>query len=216
MVCGAARSGADYPLSIKSLSNPKGALRVAGGKVGNDRFTRDRGLSLGDERPYALGQVDVHARAEADHADALAGADARALAHETDDSARDQPRDLHHADARLVAGDDEAIALVVLARLVEVGVEENTMVIDHALDLARERAAVHVTVEHAHEDRYAWQRPLAQPQLLRRHRVDDAAHPSVGGSHQDPVADRRHPHRVAEEIDAPERRQRGEPTERRP
>src|ERR1700730_14302685 len=104
MVCGAARSGADYPLSIKSLSDPEGAMRVAGGKVGNDRFTRDRGLSLGDERPRAFGQVDVHARAEADHADALAGADARALAHETHNPARDQPRDLHHADASPVSG----------------------------------------------------------------------------------------------------------------
>ena len=36
------------------------------------------------------------------------------------------------------------------------------------------------------------------------------------GAHHDPVADRRHPLRIAEEIDAPERRHGGEPAERRP
>src|SRR5262249_31021160 len=146
-----------FTLFLKSLSDPEGTLRVAGGEIGNDRFARDRGLSLGDERPHALGQVDVHARAEADHHAALASADGRALSHEALNPASIEPRYLHHADANPVACDDETIALVVLARLVEVGVEEGAMVIDHALDLARKRAAVHVTVEHAHEDRYAWQ-----------------------------------------------------------
>ena len=59
----------------------------------------DRGLALGHQRPYAVRQIDVEARAEADHADALAGADGGALAHEADDAARDQPGDLHDADA---------------------------------------------------------------------------------------------------------------------
>src|SRR5215831_15695666 len=136
MVCGAARAPRRFALFLKSLSDPEGTLRVADGEIGDDRFTRDCGLSLGDERPHALGQVDVHARAEADHADALARADGRALAHETHNPARNEPRNLHHADANPAARDDEAIALVVLARLVEVGVEEGAMVIDHALDLA--------------------------------------------------------------------------------
>src|SRR5262249_866616 len=124
------------------LSDPKGWRGVAGAKIGNERVPCDGGLSLGDERPHPLGQVDVDARAEADHADALADADGCALAHETDNSARDQTCDLHHADATPVARDEEAIALVVLARLVEVGVEEGAMMVDHALDLPRERAAV--------------------------------------------------------------------------
>src|SRR5262249_3145758 len=60
------------------------------------------------------------------------------------------------------------------------------------------------------------QRPLAQIELFRRQRVGDAADPPVGGSNHDPVAHRRHAHGIAEEIDAPERGERAEPTERRP
>ena len=82
----------------------------------------------------ALRQVDIDARAEADHADALAGADAGALAHEADDAPRHQAGDLHHADARAAGRDHERVALVVLARLVEVGVDEGAGVVD---DLAR-------------------------------------------------------------------------------
>ncbi len=88
--------------------------------------------------------------------------------------------------------------------------------IDQPLDLPVERAAVHVAIEHAHEDRHPGQRPLAQFELLRRHRVRDAAHTPVGGSHQEPVAERRHPRGVAEEIRAPDRRQDAKPAEWRP
>src|SRR6266508_3464787 len=142
------------------------------GENGNDRLPGNRGLSFGDQRPRACGQVDVHARTEADHADALAGGDRRTFAHETDNPARHQSRDLHHADAPPVARDEQRVALVALARFVEVGADEGACVIDDALDLAGERAAVHVTIEHAHEDRHARQRVLAQFELLRRHRVD--------------------------------------------
>ena len=48
--------------------------------------------------------------------------------------------------------DDEGVALVVLARLVEIGAEEFAGAIDDALDAPGDRAAVHVAVEHAHEN----------------------------------------------------------------
>src|SRR5262249_59492371 len=147
------------------------------GKVSEDGFAGNRGLSLGDERPRAHRQVDIHAGAEANHADALARYNSCTLAHETDNSSRDQARDLHHTDAAPVARDKHTVALVALACLVEVGAEESAGMIDHALDFPAERAAVHVTIEYAHEDRHPRQRPLAQFELLRRHRVDDAAHP---------------------------------------
>ena len=47
------------------------------------------------------------------------------------------------------------LALIVLARLVEIGVEELAGDIDDALDRAGDRGAVDVDVEHAHEDRDA-------------------------------------------------------------
>ena len=53
---------------------------------------------------------------------------------EADDAPRDQARDLDDADADVPADDDEGVALVVLARLVEVGVEEGARLVD---DLAR-------------------------------------------------------------------------------
>src|SRR4029077_14630626 len=120
--------------------------RLARGKIGDDGFARKGGLAFEDERPHARRQINVDVRAEADHADALAGADLLALAHERHDAARDEPRDLHHADAPARAGNDEAVALVVLARLVEVGVEEFARLVRHAFDASADRAAVHMAI----------------------------------------------------------------------
>ena len=102
--------------------------------------------------------------------------------HEADDAPRDQAGDLHHA-RRGAFGrrDDKRIALVVVARLVEIGVEELARLIDDALDAAGDRAAVHVAVEHAHEDRDARQRLVAESELRRRHRGGDLADAAVGG-----------------------------------
>ena len=113
-------------------------------------------------------------------------------------------------------GDDQGVALVVLARLVEVGVDELAGAIDHPLDPPRHRAPVHVAIEHAHEDRNPRQRPFAEPQLRRRHRIHHPADAAVGRRNHEALAQRRDADRVAEEIGAPGRRQRADPAERGP
>ena len=87
------------------------------------------------------GQIDVDPAAEADQADALAGVDHVAFADEGEDPPRDQPGDLGEADPQAVrAFDQEMLALIVLARLVEVGVDELAGHIGDALDPARRSA----------------------------------------------------------------------------
>ena len=113
-------------------------------------------------------------------------------------------------------GDHERVALVVLARLVEVGVEKGAVVIGDALDPAGHRAAVHMAIEHAHEDRDPRQRPFAELEVLRRHRIGDEAHAAVRRRHHDALAHRRHAVGIAKEIDAPDRRHGAEPAQRRP
>ena len=71
-----------------------------------------------------LGQEDIDARAEADEAEALADRDVAAGLGPADDAARDEAGDLHDGDRAVRAFDDEAVALVLLARLVELGIEE--------------------------------------------------------------------------------------------
>ena len=56
----------------------------------------------------------------------------------------------------------------------------------------------------------------AEIELRRRYGTGDAAHASVGRRNNNPLTCRRHPRRIAEEIDAPQRRHRREPAERRP
>src|SRR4030081_2851952 len=58
-----------------SLPHAEGALRIARAQGGDDGLAGEGGLPLGPQRPPAVGQIDVDARAEADHADALADAD---------------------------------------------------------------------------------------------------------------------------------------------
>ena len=91
----------------------------------NHRFAGDRALAEQDARSGTRGQIDVDPAAEADQADALAGLDLVAFANERQDAARDEPGDLGEADPDPVrALDEEMLALIVLAGLVEVGIEE--------------------------------------------------------------------------------------------
>ena len=88
------------------------------------RLAADRGLTHGDHAGAGR-QVDIDAAAEADEPDALASCHASPLAHESHDPPRDQPGDQHRADllARIRL-DDKGAPLVLLARLVELGVQK--------------------------------------------------------------------------------------------
>src|SRR6185312_11853301 len=127
-------------------------------EIGQYRLTGDRRLALGHERPRDLGQIDIEPRAEADQPKAFARADQLAFLHETHDPARHESGDLDHADTPVRRGDHQRIALVILARLIELGIDEGARPVGDVLDLAGRGRAVDVTVEHAHEDRDPRQR----------------------------------------------------------
>src|ERR1700728_809223 len=114
----------------------KGRRRAFGRRLRGHRLSRDRSRIETDHDLRARRQVDVDARAEADEADALAGGEQRALMGEAHDPPGDQAGDLDHAKPPGWRVDDDAVALVVLARLVEVGVEEQTGMIDDLSDAA--------------------------------------------------------------------------------
>src|SRR5689334_21202262 len=103
---------------------PEGQPGIGEPEIGQNGLAGNRGLSLRHQRRGALGQVDIDTRAETDQAEAFAGSEALPLADERDDAARDQARDLNHADAAMRRRDRERVALVVLARLVELGIDE--------------------------------------------------------------------------------------------
>src|SRR5437660_10605253 len=116
-------------------------------------------MALAEQRLRAVGAVDIEPRPDEDHADPRARADARALARKANNAAREKAGDLHHGDAPLPARNHERVALVVLTGLIEVGIDESAGLVDDLLDPAGDRAAVHVTIEDAHEDRDALHRP---------------------------------------------------------
>src|ERR1700754_2263892 len=120
------------------LIGPERARLVALAEIGQNRLAGDRGLAFGDQRAGAVGQIDVEARAESNEAEPLASADHLAFPHEADDAPRHQAGDLDHADASLRRRDDKRIALIVLARLVELGVDEGARAIGDAVDAARD------------------------------------------------------------------------------
>src|SRR5918997_156273 len=88
-------------------------------RLAGDRYLADADEELGRER-----HIDVDARPEADQAEALAGAEFVPRPNEPDDAAGDEPGDLHDADPGRRRFDDERVAFVVFAGLVELGVEE--------------------------------------------------------------------------------------------
>ena len=92
-----------------------------------------------------------------------------------------EARDLHHAEPPGRRVDDDAVALVVLARLVEVGAEEKAGVIDDLGDPAFDRRAIHVAIEDRHEDRHPLQRRHAEAELRRRRGEAGETDHAVGG-----------------------------------
>src|SRR5665213_4385337 len=104
------------------------------------RLPGDGALAEQNARRGAGGKIDVDPAAEADQADALAGGDKVARFHPGDDPARDHAGNLGEPDPRpACALDQEMLALIVLARLVEVGIEELAGDVDDTLDLAGDR-----------------------------------------------------------------------------
>jgi hypothetical protein len=101
------------------------------------------------------------------------------------------------------AVDDEAVALVFLTRLVELGVEEFSRPVVDALNAAAHRRAVDVAIEDVHEHRHARQLGRAHAELARRHGRADEGDDAVGGTDDQPVVDRRDAGRIAEEEHAP-------------
>src|SRR6516164_7698459 len=147
---------------------------VAGSLLGAKQFrkhrlARDGGLPLADQRQCSGRQIDVGPRAEPDQADALSRTQSLTLVDEAHDPPRNQAGDLYNRNAGPIGrGDDQRIALIVLASLVEARVEGQALMIHDPFDPADNRAAVYVTVEYAHEDRDANERRRPEPQIRRR------------------------------------------------
>ncbi len=110
---------------------------------------------IADSRRRLPGQVHVEPRAETDQPDALASADVRIGLDETDDTAGHKAGHLDDADRTVGAVDHQAVALVLAARLVEIGIEEFARPMLDAGDLAAHRRAVHVAGKDVHEHRDA-------------------------------------------------------------
>jgi hypothetical protein len=134
------------------------------------------------------------------------------------DPPRDQPGDLHDADLAAVRHlDDQAVALVVLARLVQRGVEELARPVgDRRAHGARDGRAVHMAVEDAHEDATPGSAARgpgpARPAAPRVRSGDDA----IGGADQKARVLRHRALRVAEEVVAPDGQAHADPAQRVP
>src|ERR1700732_1007859 len=136
-------------------------------KFGERRLARDHLGSHRHQGPRRTGHIDIDARTEADQAEPVASADSLALAYKTDNAPRDKSGDLHNPETAAAPFDDEAVALVVLARLVEIGVEEKAWPIGDLRHPAGDRRAGPMAVAHRHENGNPLHRFGAQGTLRR-------------------------------------------------
>src|SRR6266404_8220271 len=153
---------------LQWLIGAVGSAVIAKLEIGQNSLPGHRGLAFGDQWFGAFGQVYVETRSETDQPEPLAGADRLPFANERYDPPRYQACDLDHADAPVWSRDHQRIALIVLACLVKLGIDEGARPIRDPIDPPRHRTAVHVAVEHAHEYRDARQRLVAETKFGRR------------------------------------------------
>src|SRR3954470_9585408 len=101
------------------------ARRLLRAAICDDGFAADHTLPRDHKGNPTGGQIDVGTAAEADDAEALSGDDVLALAQIADDAPCDEAGDLHDGDIAGAIGrrNADGHSLVVLARLVEAGVD---------------------------------------------------------------------------------------------
>src|SRR5215510_2499779 len=131
-------------LSLPRSVAPGGGRPLGGTEFGKDRLAGNGGLAKRHARYGACRQEDIEPRAEAGEAEALARIQRLVRLREAENAARHEAGDLHDADGAMGGLDDKAIALIVLARLVELGIQEAAATIGYCLDAAAHRSAVHM------------------------------------------------------------------------
>src|SRR5690606_29566224 len=89
-----------------------------------DRLTPHRRLPHRHARHRACREVNVHPRTETDQSKTLAGGKRRSGLDPAEDAPSHQTGDLHHGNRPVRTVYDQAIALVLRARLVQLGIEE--------------------------------------------------------------------------------------------
>src|SRR3990167_2843597 len=223
-----AASGATCPWSIpSSIGAPSVTLltnafdRFRDTDPRQDGFAGQRTLPQQDLRGRARGQIDVDTAAKPDEADALPDPELVTHGDKGHDAPRDKTRDLRKADAHAVGTfDDEMLALILLARLVEIGVQELAGNIDKLAQRPGNRGAVDMDVKDAHENRHAQHRCGAQPVWAgdfggRRH-FGDLRDQAVGWRDDHIAARRRDARRVAEKGADPDRHAQHQPAKDAP
>ena len=111
---------------------PTVGLRRA--ELGQHGLAGHRCLADRDARHGAIGQEDVDARAEPDEADALACLHLLVAGAPAHDAPGDEAGDLDDSDGAVRTVDDEAVAFVLSARLVEFRIEELALRVGDAPD----------------------------------------------------------------------------------
>src|SRR5579872_6592220 len=204
------------PASFTASAPVKRRRLDLGRDLGNHRLARDGARIDADHDARARRQIDVDARAEADEADALACGKKGARMSEAHDPPSDQACDLDDAEPADGRVNDDAVAFVVLARLVEVSVEEEARVIDDLGDAAFDGSPIDVAIEDRHEDRHPLQGRHAEAELGGRRGKASETDSAVGGRNDKVGSLGRDSRRIAKEIGAPQRDDEAKPAERRP
>ncbi len=196
------------------LAKPRGFL---GPRIRQHRLAGDGTLTDASQGGNPVRQIDIDAAAEADQAETLAGPHAAPRDQVAFDAPRHQSRDLYHTDVKTIpCAQMDRLPLVMLAGLVERRIDELSRPIGKRNDLAADRRAIHMHIEHVHEDADAGQRPLIHAQFRWRDRRLDHLNDTVGRRDHQAVPARRDPLRVAEEIAAPQRQDDAQPAQRLP
>src|SRR5690606_17919282 len=103
-----------------------------------------------------------------------------ALLDQANNAPGDEAGNLDNANLAMLAGDNQTVAFIILARLVEVGIDELAGRVDDFANLAGHGRAIHMAIENAHEDGDAVARLFTEAELARRHADGYCHDASVG------------------------------------
>src|SRR5690606_19337755 len=161
-------------------------------------------------------QIDIHAGAETDEAEALSHRNLTRRLGPAKDAPGHETGNLHHGDWTVRTFDNQTVALVLGACLVEIRVQEPPGPIFYQRDASPDRRAVYVAGKDIHEDGDPHPVRTVESEFRRRGCGPYGRNHPVCRGNDEPVVHRRHPGRIAEEVGAPSRQQKADPEKRRP
>ncbi|GBF26442.1 hypothetical protein MnTg02_01482 [bacterium MnTg02] len=162
-------------------------------------------------------QIDIHPAAEPDQSEPLANANSTTIFDKHYDTPRHKPRNLHNADLLpLMRFQDQGTPLIVVARLIQGGIQKQSGRIDRTKNFAGHWRSIYMHIENRQKNRNTDHRLVTELEIPKWRNLIDRHNQPIGGADHKPLAQWSYTIRIAKKIGNIDGQKHADPAQRRP